>query len=115
MHPTPPQAERILITVTGRDHPGITAALTAILARSGNQILDMQQVVVEGRLSLSILITGNGDDTVTPAPPAIAMPIAKGSSGVLKDLLFAAKQHGCDLDFRIVDGSPPPAAPPYVL
>lgn len=116
MHPTPAPSERILITVTGRDHPGITAALTAILARSGNEILDMQQVVVEGRLSLSILIAGNGDDAAaTPAPPAIAMPVAKNSSGVLKDLLFAAKQHGCDLDFRIVDDSPPAAAAPYVL
>lgn len=104
MPATPGAGEPILITVTGRDHPGITAALTEILARSHSAILDMQQVVVQGRLSLSILIAGNGGDRVDAA-----------NDNVLKDLLFAAKQHGCDLDFRVVDAGGPTPHAPYVL
>ena len=86
--------DRILITVSGRDHPGITAALTAILAANRTEILDMEQVVVQGRLGLSILIAGD----------------RSGASAVLKDLLFAAKEHGSDLDFRVLEAEDP--APP---
>jgi len=96
-----PREARILITVSGPDHPGITAALTSILAQSRSDILDMEQVVVQGRLSLSILVAGD----------------RTGSSAVLKDLLFAAREHGNDLDFRILeaeDAARPPRSP-YVL
>lgn len=93
-------AARILVTVTGRDHPGITAALTAILAGCGSRILDMQQVVVQGRLSLCILLEEGGG----------------AAAPVLKELLFAAKAHGADLDFRVLEAAAAPAAAaPYVL
>jgi phosphoserine phosphatase len=91
--------ERILVTVTGPDHPGITATLAAILARSGIALLDMQQVVVQGRLNLAILIEAADG----------------GAASVLKDLLFAAKEHGADLDFRVMEAEPPPPHPQYVL
>lgn len=96
-----PREARILITVTGPDHPGITAELTSILAQAGSEILDMEQVVVQGRLSLSILVAGE----------------RSGAPAVLKDLLFAAKEHGSDLDFRVLEpeDATPPARAVYVL
>lgn len=100
MSPASPRDARILVTVTGPDHPGITAALTGILADNHAEILDMEQVVVQGRLSLSILLAGD----------------RSGASAVLKELLFAAKEHGNDLEFRVLEGeAAPPARAPYVL
>src|SRR5262245_42209483 len=72
----------ILITVTGRDRPGITATLTGILAESGAALLDIEQVVVQGQLTLCFLVT-----------------LAEEKS-CLKELLFASKALGVDLDFK---------------
>jgi len=51
----------ILITVTGRDHPGVTAALMDVLAQHGALVEDVEQVVVHGRLLLGIVITAEPD------------------------------------------------------
>jgi phosphoserine phosphatase len=76
--------DRVLITVTGRDKTGITAALSAILAEQGAILHDIEQVVVQGQLTLCLLV---------------GLP----ERGVLKDLLFAAKELGLSLDFKPVD------------
>jgi phosphoserine phosphatase len=48
-----------LITVTGIDRPGITAALFALLAEDDNvRVLDIEQVVIRGQLTLGTLISG---------------------------------------------------------
>jgi phosphoserine phosphatase len=82
--------KQVIVTVTGPDVPGITAALTDILNREGVRLLDMEQAVTHGLLSLSFLIRfaghGAGDETV------------------LKDLLFKAKELGVNLDFKVVEG-----------
>ena len=49
--------ERILLTFTGRDAPGITAQLSAILDREGARLHDVEQVVVQGYLTLAFSIT----------------------------------------------------------
>ena len=51
----------LLLTVTGRDHPGVTAALFDVLAEHGAQLSDVEQVVVHGRLLLGVVVTGPGD------------------------------------------------------
>ena len=51
----------LLLTVTGRDHPGVTAALLDVLSRHGASITDVEQVVVHGRLLLGVVIAGAGD------------------------------------------------------
>lgn len=51
----------LLVTVTGRDHPGVTAALMDVLDRHGAAVADIEQVVVHGRLLLGVVITGEGD------------------------------------------------------
>lgn len=46
----------VLVTVTGRDRPGVTAAVAQALERAGAYLLDVEQVVVAGRLVLSVLV-----------------------------------------------------------
>jgi phosphoserine phosphatase len=84
--------DRVLVTVTGPDRTGVTSTLTGILAEQGASLFDIEQVVVQGQLTLCLLV---------------GVP---GTRDVLKELLFAAKQLGMDLDFKPV--VPALAAPP---
>jgi phosphoserine phosphatase len=88
-----------MITVSGPDRPGITARLTGILHQTHAQLLDIEQVVVQGNLSLGMLIAIREDP------------------GVLKELLFAAKELGVSLDFKPIASvqPPPPALHRYVV
>ncbi|MFP2961602.1 phosphoserine phosphatase SerB [Myxococcus sp. 1LA] len=87
---TVPPSENVLITVTGKDHPGIVSRLTGLLAEAGAGLLDVEQVVVQGRLTLCLLVR---------LPPA---------GGVLEALLAAATSLGVALDFQAVEA---PASP----
>src|SRR6266851_1896527 len=52
----------LLITLTGRDRPGVTSRLFAVLARHPLSVLDIEQVVIRGRLELGLeaeLTTGS--------------------------------------------------------
>jgi phosphoserine phosphatase len=60
-------ATALLITVTGRDRPGITSGLCQALERTGARILDMEQVVIRDRLLLGILVSPGADVPVTNA------------------------------------------------
>jgi phosphoserine phosphatase len=50
----------LLVTVTGRDHPGVTAGLMDVLTLHGATVEDVEQVVVHGRLLLGVVISGEG-------------------------------------------------------
>lgn len=45
----------VLVTVTGGDKPGVTSVLFAALARHEVDVLDVEQVVIRGRLTLGVL------------------------------------------------------------
>lgn len=47
----------VLVTVTGRDRPGVTARLFAAMSEHAVDVIDIEQVVVRGRLILGILVT----------------------------------------------------------
>ncbi|MBA2574316.1 MAG: phosphoserine phosphatase SerB [Nocardioidaceae bacterium] len=51
----------VLITVTGKDRPGVTAAVFDTLSRFAVSVLDMEQIVLRERLILGILITAPRD------------------------------------------------------
>jgi phosphoserine phosphatase len=51
----------VLITVSGRDRPGVTGALFTVLASHGVDVLDVEQVVVRGMLTLGVLVAAPGD------------------------------------------------------
>ena len=80
--------EIILINVTGKDKPGLTASLTSILARYQVTILDIGQAVIHDYLSLGILVE---------------IPIEFKSSSILKDLLFEAHKLGIQIRFSPIE------------
>jgi phosphoserine phosphatase len=51
----------LLVTLTGRDRPGVTSRLFSALAGPGLTVLDIEQVVIRGRLILGALL-GCGED-----------------------------------------------------
>ncbi len=80
-------SEIILINVTGRDRPGLTAVLTDVLATHAINILDIGQAVIHDFLSLGFLIEIPASDT---------------AAAVLKDLLFAGHDLGVQIHFTAV-------------
>jgi len=58
----------VLVTVTGEDKPGVTVAIFEALAVPGVEVLDVEQVVVRGRLTLAVLVTaGPGEGAMIAA------------------------------------------------
>lgn len=84
--------ERVLVTIAGPDHPGITAQLTEIVASFDIGLVDVEQVVVQGTLTLCLLLE--------------FAPGRGTSRGALKELLFAGKSLGVDVDFQVVATAP---------
>ena len=78
--------EQILIRITGKDRPGLTASVMEILARKDAKILDIGQADIHSTLSLGILIR-IGDDA---------------SGQVMKELLFKATELGVNIGFAPV-------------
>ena len=54
----------MLVTMSGRDRPGVTAALFSSLAAHDVEVSDVEQVVIRGRLTVGVLLAVHGD----PAP-----------------------------------------------
>ncbi|WP_053208130.1 phosphoserine phosphatase SerB [Jiangella muralis] len=54
--PPEPPATTLLVTLTGRDRPGLTAQLFTALAAHDVEVLDVEQVTVRGRLVLAVLL-----------------------------------------------------------
>lgn len=78
--------ELILINISGQDHPGVTAALTEILARHDAQILDIGQADIHHNLSLGFLIKTD----------------SSRSGDIMKDILFRSYELGVDVRFTPV-------------
>ncbi|HEV7936208.1 MAG TPA: phosphoserine phosphatase SerB [Actinomadura sp.] len=72
----------LLITLTGRDRPGVTSRLFATLARFPVTVADLEQVVIRGRLILGVLIS-------------------YGSSADVGQVWTAAEKIAADLDMEI--------------
>lgn len=60
-------ATALLITVTGRDRPGVTSGLFEVLAPLGARVIDMEQVTIRDRLVLGILVSLGDDEDRTRA------------------------------------------------
>ncbi len=57
----------LLITLTGRDRPGVTSRLFTVLAAHPLTVIDMEQVVIRGRLVLGVLLSCDGPVDLTAA------------------------------------------------
>jgi phosphoserine phosphatase len=62
----------VLITLTGRDRPGVTSRLFAILARHPLSVLDIEQVVIRGRLVLGVLLGCDAPPDLTGIHAAVS-------------------------------------------
>ena len=62
----------MLITVTGRDRPGVTSRLFGALARYPLSVLDIEQVVIRGRLVLGVLLDSAGPPDLTGIHAAVS-------------------------------------------
>ncbi len=80
--------EIILLTVSGDDRPGVTSAITGILARYKINVLDIGQAVIHNTLSLGVLIQ---------------VPTELESSPLLRDLLFKAHEMKMQVRFEPVE------------
>src|SRR3954468_17736914 len=50
-------SETLLLTVSGKDRPGVTSAMFRTLTRAGVEVIDIEQIVLRRRLILGILVT----------------------------------------------------------
>ncbi|MFO7299615.1 MAG: phosphoserine phosphatase SerB [Actinomycetes bacterium] len=80
----------VLVTLHGQDRPGITAAMMDLLSAQGCEIYDVGQIVIRGRLLLTVLI---------------GVPAERST---VRDLLFFAWEMGLEVDFEVVDPTPTP-------
>ncbi len=78
--------ELILINISGQDHPGVTSALSEILAKYDAGILDIGQADIHHTLSLGILIRTT----------------AEVSGSIMKELLFKATELNVQIRFSPV-------------
>ncbi|MEO5664587.1 MAG: phosphoserine phosphatase SerB [Nocardioides sp.] len=51
----------LLITITGKDRPGVTSAMFSTFAAAGVEVLDIEQIVLRRRLVLGVLVTAPRD------------------------------------------------------
>lgn len=80
--------DTILVRVTGPDRPGITSQLMQILATAGAGMHDVEQILIRGQLTLSLIIT-----------------VPEGQD-LIKDLLLFGWEQKMEVDFDIVDSTP---------
>ena len=83
------KTEIILINISGGDKPGVTSALTRILARYNATILDIGQADIHHTLSLGILFKTTDDN----------------SGEIMKDLLFKAYELEINIKFSPISES----------
>lgn len=77
----------VVVTVSGRDRPGITAAFSRILVDHGVEIVDIDQAALHDFLGLSFLLDMSG---------------AAARDTVIKDLLFEANHLRMRLNFQLL-------------
>ncbi|MDN5853859.1 MAG: phosphoserine phosphatase SerB [Actinomycetia bacterium] len=56
-----PDAKTLLVTFTGRDHRGVTSRVFSSAAGYGAEVLDIEQLLLRGRLVLGVLFTEPDD------------------------------------------------------
>jgi phosphoserine phosphatase len=76
--------EVILISISGADRPGVTAALTKILSDHNATILDIGQANIHHTLSLGIMFESE----------------SKNSGEIMKNLLFKSSELGVNIRFK---------------
>jgi len=82
----------LLVTLTGRDRPGVTARLFTALTSHELSVIDIEQVVIRGKLVLGVLLACERDPDLTA--------IHRGVRAVAADM-------GLDAEITMGSGEPP--------
>ncbi len=82
--------QTVLVHLSGRDKPGVTAALMALLADARAEVLDVEQITIRQRLLLSMLVR---------IPPG---------RDLFKELLFFGWERQLQIDFEPLSGDDAP-------
>ncbi|MAS56545.1 phosphoserine phosphatase SerB [Nocardioides sp.] len=53
--------ETLLITLTGKDRPGVTSSMFSTLALAGVEVIDLEQIILRRRLILGVLVSAPRD------------------------------------------------------
>src|ERR1700754_4266189 len=53
--------QTLLITLTGKDRPGVTSSIFSTLSHAGVEVLDIEQIVLRRRLVLGLLVSAPRD------------------------------------------------------
>ncbi|WP_457207671.1 phosphoserine phosphatase SerB [Nocardioides sp. P5_C9_2] len=74
------QPKTLLVTLTGKDRPGVTSAMFATLSAAGVEVVDIEQIVLRRRLVLGVLITAPRDwkklrDAIEETASALGMQV----------------------------------------
>ena len=57
----PPKPETLLVTLTGKDRPGVTSSVLSTMAMAGVEVIDIEQIILRRRLILGVLVTAPRD------------------------------------------------------
>jgi phosphoserine phosphatase len=82
------EKDYVVVTVSGRDRPGITASFARILVEHEVEIVDIDQAALQDFLGLSFLLDVSG--------------ASRAKDSVLKDLLFEANRLGMRCNFQLL-------------
>lgn len=87
----------VLVRVTGPDRSGIVAILLGILAEANAEIQDIEQIVIRGHISLSLVVG-----------------VPEGRD-LLRELLLYGWEHELEVEFEVVGDEPTPRSPGEVI
>jgi phosphoserine phosphatase len=83
----------LLVTLTGRDRPGVTSRLFTVLSGHDMRVLDVEQVVIRGRLVLGVLV---------------ACGAAPDLTAIHQEVTTLAADMGMDAEITLGSGEPQP-------
>ncbi|MGE3326415.1 MAG: phosphoserine phosphatase SerB [Acidimicrobiia bacterium] len=89
--------ETVLVRITGPDRPGILAGVLALMARSGSEVQDIEQITIRGYLDLNLVVT------------------APGGRDLLKELLLFGWEQSIAVSFELVEAAHTPQRPGVVV
>lgn len=81
----------LLVTLTGRDRPGVTSRLFSLLSGHELAVVDVEQVVIRGRLVLGVLLSCDGSPDLT---------------GIHQQVSMLAADMGMDVEITMGSGEP---------
>jgi phosphoserine phosphatase len=91
------ELQTVLLRLNGPDHPGINAGLMLVLDAAGASVQDIEQIVIRGQISLSLVVD-----------------VPEGRD-LLKEILLFGWEHRLQVDFEPVPSTPSAILPAFAV